>query len=219
MKSRLVNFILDLIYPPKCVFCGAVLEKSDICHECEVTLPYTKGDSIYQKFPFVKKCLSPLYYKDNVREAVLRFKFLNAPSYSRRFGAIMSDCAENNLDCGSIDMISCIPLSKKRLKNRGYNQSELLAREISNKIGVPYVALLKKTKHNTAQSTIKDPKQRAVNVIGAYSISDAEAVKGKHILLVDDVVTTGATLSECARMLKREGAETVYCITLARHED
>lgn len=216
---KVFDYILSLIYPPKCVFCGTVIDKSDICEECKKTLPFTKGDSIYQKFPFVDKCISPLYYKDYVRRAVLRFKFAGCSCYSRRLGGIMSECAENNLDCGSIDMISCIPLSRKRMHDRGYNQAELLAKEISKKVGVEYLPTLKKIRHNTAQSTIKDSKQRAANVIGAYKVVDAEKVKGKYILLVDDVVTTGSTVSECARILKKSGAKAVYCVTLARRED
>ena len=216
---KVFDYILSLIYPPKCVFCGTVIDKSDICEECKKTLPFTKGDSIYQKFPFVDKCISPLYYKDSVRRAVLRFKFAGCSCYSRRLGGIMSECAENNLDCGSIDMISCIPLSRKRMHDRGYNQAELLAKEISKKVGVEYLPTLKKIRHNTAQSTIKDSKQRAANVIGAYRVVDAEKVKGKYILLVDDVVTTGSTVSECARILKKSGAKAVYCVTLARRED
>lgn len=216
---KVFDYILSLIYPPKCVFCGTVIDKSDICEECEKSLPFTKGDSIYQKFPFVDKCISPLYYKNYVRRAVLRFKFAGCSCYSRRLGGIMSECAENNLDCGSIDMISCIPLSRKRMHDRGYNQAELLAKEISKKVGVEYLPTLKKIRHNTAQSTIKDSKQRAANVIGAYRVVDAEKVKGKYILLVDDVVTTGSTVSECARILKKSGAKAVYCVTLARRED
>lgn len=216
---KFFDYILSLIYPPKCVFCGTVIDKSDICEECEKTLPFTKGDSIYQKFPFVDKCISPLYYKDYVRRAVLRFKFAGCSCYSRRLGGIMSECAENNLDCGSIDMVSCIPLSRKRMHDRGYNQAELLAKEISKKVGVEYLPTLKKIRHNTAQSTIKDSKQRAANVIGAYRVIDAVEVKGKYILLVDDVVTTGSTVSECARILKKSGAKAVYCVTLARRED
>lgn len=217
--NKIFDYILSLIYPPKCVFCGKVIDKSDICSECEKTLPYTKGDSVYQKFLFVDKCISPLYYKDYVRRAVLRFKFSGCSCYSCRLGAIMSECAENNLDCGSIDMISCIPLSKKRLHDRGYNQAELLAREISKAVDVKFVPTLKKIKNNTAQSTIKDAKLRAKNVVGVYTVTDPETVKGKYILLVDDVVTTGSTVSECARMLKKAGAKAVYCITLARRED
>ena len=217
--NKIFDYILSLIYPPKCVFCGKVIDKSDICSECEKTLPYTKGDSVYQKFLFVDKCISPLYYKDYVRRAVLRFKFSGCSCYSRRLGAIMSECAENNLDCGSIDMISCIPLSKKRLHDRGDNQAELLAREISKAVDVKFVPTLKKIKNNTVQSTIKDAKLRAKNVVGVYTVTDPETVKGKYILLVDDVVTTGSTVSECARMLKKAGAKAVYCITLARRED
>lgn len=217
--NKIFDYILSLIYPPKCVFCGKVIDKSDICSECEKTLPCTKGDSVYQKFLFVDKCISPLYYKDYVRRAVLRFKFSGCSCYSRRLGAIMSECAENNLDCGSIDMISCIPLSKKRLHDRGYNQAELLAREISKAVDVKFVPTLKKIKNNTAQSTIRDAKLRAKNVVGVYTVTDPEMVKGKYILLVDDVVTTGSTVSECARMLKKAGAKAVYCITLARRED
>ena len=217
--NKIFDHILSLFYPPKCVFCGKVIDKSDICSECEKTLPYTKGDSVYQKFLFVDKCISPLYYKDYVRRAVLRFKFSGCSCYSRRLGAIMSECAENNLDCGSIDMISCIPLSKKRLHDRGYNQAELLAREISKAVDVKFVPTLKKIKNNNAQSTIKDAKLRAKNVVGVYTVTDPETVKGKYILLVDDVVTTGSTVSECARMLKKAGAKAVYCITLARRED
>lgn len=217
--NKIFDYILSLIYPSKCVFCGKVIDKSDICNDCAKSLPYTKGDNVYQKFPFVDKCISPLYYKDYVRRAVLRLKFSGCSCYSRRLGAIMSECAENNLDCGSIDMISCIPLSKKRLHDRGYNQAELLAREIAKTVDVKYMPMLKKIKHNMAQSTIKDAKHRAVNVVGAYTVIDQGAVKGKHILLVDDVVTTGSTISECARMLKNAGAKAVYCITLARRED
>ena len=216
---KVFDFVLNLIYPPKCVFCGTVIEKGDLCVECEKNLPHTKGDSIYQKFPFVDKCISPLYYKDYVRRAVLRFKFAGCSCYSRRLGAIMSECAENNLDCGSIDMVSCIPLSRKRLHDRGYNQAELLAKEISKNVGVKFLPTLKKIKNNTAQSTINDRKQRAANVVGVYRVIDPEQVRDKHILLVDDVVTTGATVSECARMLKKAGAKAVYCTTLARRED
>ena len=216
---ELLRKLLELVYPPKCVFCARVLKSGDFCEECRKALPYTVGDSIVQKLPFIEKCISPLYYKDKVREAILRYKFYGCESYSERFGAIMAETAEKNLDCGSVDMISCIPLSRKRRRKRGYDQAELLAREISARTGVAFVPLLKKTKDNAVQSTIKDAKRRAANVAGVYSLVSAAAVKGKTILLVDDVTTTGATLSECARVLKKAGAKTVFAVTLARHED
>ena len=216
---KILKFVSELLFPWKCVFCGCVLEKTDICSDCEKNLPYTKGDSIYQKFPFVDKCVTPLYYKDKVRDSIHRYKFSGCSAYFARYGAIMADCVENNLDCGGIDVISWIPLSRKRQHRRGYNQSELIAREIGRLVGLPCAATLKKIKNNKPQSGTRDAKQRSENVAGVYQVIDGVDIKGKYILLVDDVVTTGSTLSEAARMLKKAGAKAVYCAALARHED
>ncbi len=216
---KILDKIAELLFPWKCIFCGCVLESGDICQECKKSLPYTKGDSIYQKFPFVDKCISPLYYKDKVKDSIHRYKFYGCSAYFAGYSTIMAPCAENNLDCGGIDVVSWIPLSKKRLHRRWYNQSELIAREIAKRVGLPCEALLKKVKDNKSQSSIREYKERSKNVIGAYELLDTANVKGRYILLVDDVVTTGSTLSEAARMLKKAGAKAVYCVTLARHED
>ncbi len=217
--SRIFDYILDLIYPRKCVFCGKVLKKSDICNECLEKLPYTKGDEVWQKLSFIPKCVSPLFYEDTVRESFLRYKFMGIQSYSVRYGALIAECIENNLDCSGIDVISCVPLSSKRLRKRGYNQAELLAKEISKALSIPYMPLLKKTKDNPAQSGTKNAKERLSNVVGVYSVQSKVSIEGKAVLLVDDIVTTGATLSECARMLRMAGAERVYAATLARQRD
>lgn len=216
---KILDLIAHLLYPWKCVFCESVLKDTDICHECEKKLPYTVGDSVAQKFPFIDKCVSPLYYKDKVRASVHRYKFGGCSAYSRRYAALMSDCVENNLDCCSIDVISWIPLSKKRLRQRGYDQARLLAEEIAAKTGLPCRQLLQKVKNNSAQSLTRDAKQRRENVAGVYALDDGADVSGLRILLVDDVVTTGATMSEAARILRKAGAKSVFGVTLARHED
>ncbi len=216
---KILDLIAHLLYPWKCVFCESVLKDTDICRECEEKLPYTVGDSAMQKFPFIDKCVSPLYYKDKVRASVHRYKFGGCSAYSRRYAALMSDCVENNLDCRSIDVISWIPLSKKRLRQRGYDQARLLAEEIAAKTGLPCRQLLQKVKNNSAQSLTRDAKQRRENVAGVYALDDGADVSGLRILLVDDVVTTGATMSEAARILRKEGAKSVFGVTLARHED
>ena len=216
---KILDLITHLLYPWKCVFCESVLKDTDICHECEKKLPYTVGDSVAQKFPFIDKCVSPLYYKDKVRASVHRYKFGGCSSYSRRYGILMSDCVENNLDCSSIDVISWIPLSKKRLRQRGYDQARLIAEEISSKTGLPCRQLLQKVKNNGAQSLTRDAKQRRENVAGVYAMCGQTDVSGLRILLVDDVVTTGATMSEAARILRKAGAKAVYGAALARHED
>lgn len=216
---KIFDLIAHLLYPWKCVFCESVLKDTDICRECEEKLPYTVGDSAMQKFPFIDKCVSPLYYKDKVRASVHRYKFGGCSAYSRRYAALMSDCVENNLDCRSIDVISWIPLSKKRLRQRGYDQARLLAEEIAAKTGLPCRQLLQKVKNNSAQSLTRDAKQRRENVAGVYALDDGADVSGLRILLVDDVVTTGATMSEAARILRKAGAKSVFGVTLARHED
>lgn len=216
---KILDLIAHLLYPWKCVFCESVLKDTDICRECEEKLPYTVGDSAMQKFPFIDKCVSPLYYKDKVRASVHRYKFGGCSAYSRRYAALMSDCVENNLDCRSIDVISWIPLSKKRLRQRGYDQARLLAEEIATKTGLPCQQLLQKVKNNSAQSLTRDAKQRRENVAGVYALDDGADVSGLRILLVDDVVTTGATMSEAARILRKAGAKSVFGVTLARHED
>lgn len=216
---KILDLIAHLLYPWKCVFCESVLKDTDICRECEEKLPYTVGDSAMQKFPFIDKCVSPLYYKDKVRASVHRYKFGGCSAYSRRYAALMSDCVENNLDCRSIDVISWIPLSKKRLHQRGYDQARLLAEEIAAKTGLPCRQLLQKVKNNSAQSLTRDAKQRRENVAGVYALDDGADVSGLRILLVDDVVTTGATMSEAARILRKAGAKSVFGVTLARHED
>lgn len=216
---KILDLIAHLLYPWKCVFCESVLKDTDICRECEEKLPYTVGDSAMQKFPFIDKCVSPLYYKDKVRASVHRYKFGGCSAYSRRYAALMSDCVENNLDCRSIDVISWIPLSKKRLSQRGYDQARLLAEEIAAKTGLPCRQLLQKVKNNSAQSLTRDAKQRRENVAGVYALDDGADVSGLRILLVDDVVTTGATMSEAARILRKAGAKSVFGVTLARHED
>lgn len=216
---KILDLITHLLYPWKCVFCESVLKDTDICRECEEKLPYTVGDSAEQKFPFIDKCVSPLYYKDKVRASVHQYKFGGCSAYSRRYAALMSDCVENNLDCRSIDVISWIPLSKKRLRQRGYDQARLLAEEIAAKTGLPCRRLLQKVKNNSAQSLTRDAKQRRENVAGVYALDDGADVSGLRILLVDDVVTTGATMSEAARILRKAGAKSVFGVTLARHED
>ena len=219
MSNAVFNHILDLIYPRKCVFCGKVIDKREVCSECAASLPLTMGDSVSQKLPFISACVSPLYYDDIVRQSFLRYKFKGIQAYAVYYGKIMAKCAENNLDCSTIDVISCVPLSKKRERKRGYNQSRLISKEISDRLGIPEKELLRKVKDTPAQSLTKSTKERLTNVSGVYSMQNGAVVEGKTVLLVDDIVTTGATISECARILRRAGAKQVYAVTLARHRD
>jgi ComF family protein len=209
--------ILDLLFPPKCIFCGKFLKKGEdcLCPRCAETLPFTKGAAAVRKGDYFDVCVSPLMYEGDVRKSILRFKFKGAVSYADCYGRLLADCIREHLS-GKYDLITWVPLSVKRARDRGYVQAMLLALAAALALDDVAVETLVKKTHIQAQSTIEDREMRRANVSGVYELKDRELVAGKRILLIDDITTTGATLSECARTLLMGGAETVVCATLAR---
>ncbi len=214
---KITDFLLELFYPSRCAFCGKLVKSGEgMCRDCGGKLPYTGAVNAVQYFPGVSRCVSPLYYEGAVREALLRYKFGGAASYSRAFGKIMAKCIdEMQFSC---DIITWVPLSGARLRKRGYNQAQLLAECTAEALSLPCVPMLVKLRNNPAQSGIDDYKQRHRNVAGVYAVRKPLPA-GKHILLVDDIVTTGATLSEAASVLGKAGAAEVTALTAARRRD
>ena len=211
--------ILDLLFPQKCTFCRKLLRsgESGMCSACAQNLPYTHGNA-KQSGDFFTVCVSPLYYEGIVREALLRFKFRDATTYAGLFGKLIADCIRENLS-GSYDLISWVPLSAKRLKKRGYDQAMLLAMAAALELDDVAVETLNKHTDVPAQSGMGSAEKRRANISGSYAASDPDLIAGKRVLLIDDIVTTGSTLSECARTLLGAGAAEVVCATLARTED
>lgn len=217
---KLLDRFLDLLYPPKCTFCRKVMDRSciRICPKCKNALPYTKNGGGLRG-NFFTACVSPLYYEDDVRDALLRYKFNGLSVYAETFGELTAECIEEYID-GQVDIISWVPLSRKRLRHRGYDQARLLAENIGKHLEIPCHPVLKKVRHTSPQSRTGSAEKRKANISGAYEVLDGELVNGKTILLVDDIVTTGSTFSECARMLGMAGAKRVYCAAVAcRRED
>lgn len=214
---KLIDAILDLLFPPRCVFCKGILKsgESGICNECQAKLPWITGREAEQKFEFVSLCASPLWYQGDVRESIHRFKFDNRSGYAKVYGRFVAQCVSDHLS-DQFDLITWVPISSKRLKKRGYDQAMLLAMASALDLDGVAVETLRKVRNTDAQSGIKDDSARRANVLGAYEVIDAELVAGKRILLIDDVVTTGSTLSECARVLRTYGAKDVVCASLAR---
>ncbi len=207
--------LIELLYPPKCIFCEAVTEDGYICSSCEKSLPWTGKNSCVTKGDFFVRCVSPLHYKDNVRNAIHRYKFRHYESYGKHFAELIYDCVTENIP-QKPDLITFVPLSFRRRLSRGYNQSQLMAEHIARLSGIPLYPVLRKTKHTTAQSLLDDASKRKANISGAYKVRRNTDITGLNILLIDDVVTTGSTLSECSRMLLMAGADAVYCATLAK---
>lgn len=213
---KLVDWLLDLVYPPRCAFCRRLLDRREkgVCRFCRPKLPYVPADGQVQHFRYVDKCLSPLYYHGSVKDSLHRYKFSGATAYADIYSEFIVKCIdENQISC---DSITWVPLSRRRLRKRGYDQAELLAKLIAKHLGQRPVRLLKKLRDTPPQSQTGSAEKRRANIVGAYVCLRPERVQGKRILLVDDIVTTGATLSEAAKVLKKAGAKEVICATLAR---
>ncbi len=152
-----------------------------------------------------------------MRKSILRYKFKGATGYADSYGKILADCNRQKLS-GRYDLISWVPLSAKREKSRGYDQAMLLAYAVALELDDVAVETLRKHTDVLAQSSLVGVEKRRANVSGVYEVIDSELIAGRRVLLIDDVVTTGSTLSECARVLLMAGAEDVVCAALARAE-
>lgn len=209
--------LLDLLFPPKCVFCGKLLPTgaTHLCPRCQAELPWLEGAAAEQTGEFFSLCVSPLGYRDKVRESFHRYKFQGYRGYRRAYGLLVAQCVHDHL-AGRYDLITWVPLSGKRKRERGYDQAFLLAGAAAQELGEAAVETLRKARDNTPQSGLEGEAERRANVLGAYQPVNPEQVAGKRVLLIDDVVTTGSTLSECARTLRTMGAADVVCAALAR---
>ena len=215
---KITEFLLELFYPGRCAFCRRLVKSGEgMCADCEKKLPYTGENNSKQHFANVECCVSPLYYEGTVRDALLRYKFSGAAAYSRIFGKFVAKCIdESQISC---DIITWVPLSRARERRRGYDQARLLAESAAKELGIPCKATLRKTRNNPAQSGIGGYEQRHRNVAGVYEVIDPKVFQGKRVLLIDDIVTTGATISEAASVLKKAGAASVTAAAVARRRD
>ena len=216
--SRPLGALLDLLFPPRCVFCCRLLHRGEegICPRCQQELPWALGAEAEQTGEFFSLCASPLWYQDQVRASFHRYKFKGVRGYSRTYGRLVAQCVQDHL-AGRYDLITWVPLSRARLRQRGYDQAMLLASAAALALDDVAAETLCKVRDTEAQSGLgKNDASRRANVLSAYQVTDPALVEGRRVLLIDDIVTTGSTLSECARVLRTAGATDVVCAALAR---
>lgn len=215
---KLLDVIAELLFPRKCVLCRRLLEKdeTDLCRNCRVEAPECSGFS--SKFSFLDSWTAVWYYEDPVRESILRYKFGGARHYADCYGKLLAMKLQERHPDG-FDCLTWVPISRLRKFRRGYDQVELLARAVGRELGIKPVRLLKKIRNNRPQSGISGQAERRANVLGVYRLTDPALVADKKILLLDDVITTGATAGECARVLLTGGASQVHfgAVASARH--
>lgn len=236
MMKWLRTFI-DIILPPRCLVCGKSIYSDDsLCSECFakinfISAPYCShcGRPLpLQTAEQQSYCVSCLSHNDDFRLCRSAVKY---DEFSKRLilDFKFSDCLENralltnwlflagqDIFREGIDLIIPVPLHPMRLFKRKYNQSAVLALSLSKLINIPVnYNSLQKIKHTVPQISCTG-KQRIKNVKKAFEVTSKENIKGKRIVLIDDVFTTGATLSECARALKKAGAKSIDALTIAR---
>lgn len=213
---RPLHFLLDLLYPPKCPFCGRILERGEEgwCASCQQDLPWTEPGG-GKAVEGCAACLSPLWYRDGAREGMHRYKFGGGRGHARLFGELMAQCLRDRWD-GPVDLITWAPLHPKRKKERGYDQAELLAQRVGGLTGLPVESTLEKHRATAVQSQTEGDEARKANVRGAYRALPGLDLTGKRVVLIDDVATSGATLAECAAALRAAGADCVVGLTFAR---
>lgn len=218
----------------RCLGCGRdVFDELGFCEECRANLPYNNGKTCKrcgvaidgaedycgncaEDKVYFDKAYSPFGYEGVVRKAILAMKFGNCGAYARVLARYLAFTV-NKYDV-LFDIVVPVPMSKASFRKRGYNQAELLARGFCDIMDCDdkFVDALSKIKDTTPQEKL-GKKERKENLIGCIRVKDGAKtrVKGKIVLLVDDIKTTGATINECAKVLKLKGAKAVYAVTVA----
>ena len=217
----------DVVLPRLCPVCGKALDDDErwLCRKCLADLPRTHYEDVpfntmeqhfAGKVPIERATAYFFYEKGSPYASVLHdIKYHSTPRMGQWLAArAVSDMAASHFFDG-IDIVTAVPLHRSKLAHRGYNQSEYLARGIADELKIPYTEILKAVHPHTTQ-THKGALERWQNIQNNYTLkNDADRLAGKHILLVDDVVTTGATLTVCSSLLKTIPGVTVSLFTLA----
>ncbi|MCR5146872.1 MAG: ComF family protein [Clostridia bacterium] len=213
--------IINLIYPPVCGFCNQI-NNEFLCKKCEQKLEQEKIATIinYKNDPvFFDEQFYLFKYKKDIREYIINYKFNEKSYLYKSFTEVfVRESRFINKFIKNYDIIIPVPIHKKRYKTRGYNQSELIAKDIAKSCHIEYNKnILIKQNNIVAQSSLDDKLDRIKNIKNAFSKgTDIELVKNKKIAIFDDVFTTGATANECAKVLKENGAVVVGVFTIAK---
>ena len=242
---QLLRQLIDIIYPPRCATCGKFLSderpcsggraryfcqacyagfreiNSPLCPICSTPFFYGVDEDhvcedCLRKRPFYDATLAPYLYEGTLMEAIHQFKYGAKAFLADALGPLLAQFAQMHVR-GSKDILCIpVPLHPKRLRERGFNQSLLLARHLADGLDTELDFLsLRRVKYTLPQTGL-GREERRKNVRNAFRLEHPKAVKGKRVLLVDDVATTGNTLNACAGVLKRSGARKVLCLVLAR---
>ena len=217
MLRNFIYRLRNLIYPPKCILCKKVLTavQTDLCDSCRSDGPECILNR--KKIPHISGVVSVWYYKDYPRLSILRYKFSRYRHYAHSYGRLLAMRVLTDMDA-EFDLVTWVTPSIRRQLRRGFDHGRKLAKATAKELNLPLQRTLRKVFHNGPQSASASAAQRRANVLGAYKACKPSRFAGKRILLIDDVVTTGSTASECAKTLLIGGAKSVHLATVAATE-
>lgn len=222
-----INAAADVVMPRICPVCGKALDGDELwlCRQCFANLPRTRFEEVEfntmeqhfaGKVPVERATAYFFYEKGAPYSSILHdIKYHGLPKMGHWLASRAVHDMEDSHFFEGIDMVTAVPLHRSKLARRGYNQSEYLARGIASALNIPYIDALKAIRPHSTQ-THKGAMERWQNIQGNYALkNNADRLAGKHILLVDDVITTGSTLTVCASLLKSIPGVTISLFTLA----
>ncbi len=209
-----LQHVLDLVWPRRCEVCHRPVDRPGryICADCLNRVPMVRPeDGLYE----IKDAASAVRFECETREMVLAFKFERHLWLRDDFTDWMEAAANARFDLAAVDVVVPMPTTAYHRMDRGYNPCELLAEELARRIGRTCRPLLSRRGKFRRQGSLRE-EERAKNVVDTFEVRRPDLVRGRTVLVVDDIMTTGATLAECARTLKESGAHRVWSVTLAR---
>jgi len=234
--NKVRKLALDVLFPIRCIGCQkenfwlcdtclthVTIQTEHVCGVCEkmITPDGRTCHSCKKKNMLDGLIVATSYANSFVSHAIHLYKYRFVPDLHTSLGNLLVKAFQKT-DIPLPDIIIPIPLHPRRLRWRGFNQSFLLARHLSKKLlpqfEIPLKECLVRNRYTSPQMEIKNYHSRKQNLAGAFSMAEKEDVKNKTVLLVDDVATTGSTISECAKVLKKAGAKEVFAIVIARQE-
>ncbi|AZL16223.1 ComF family protein [Rickettsiales endosymbiont of Stachyamoeba lipophora] len=235
---QIFSKFINLTFPPKCLSCqeytltsNALCSKcwqkiehigNNVCVICSDFIDHLTWDEerlckrCNKNRPYYNQVIALFFYSDQVKKLVLNYKYKDHTYLSQYFSSLLLSRLKQ-LNINNIDVITFIPLHIRRLLTRKFNQSGLIAQYLGNKLQLPCKSLLVRKKHTKPQNQLSFL-DREKNIYDCFKINTKyqNLIKNKHILLVDDVITTGSTVSEAAKILKNHGAQTVTIVCIAR---
>ncbi len=226
--NKIFEGLLELVYPTYCAGCGQ--PGQTVCSQCLNSLPLIDSKFCLKcgkpcnylveecrecrdkKFSF-SQTRSLGLYKGKLRDLIHKYKYGNSRALAEVFAGLFVERVDRKFF--DVDLMTCVPLSGSKREERGFNQAQLLAEKIAQKVDIPFLDLVQQVKETQDQSRLQAV-ERSKNVKGAFSVRHDSFPKESRIILVDDVFTTGSTVNECSRVLKKAGADSIRVVTIAR---